>query len=550
MGSAPPRSPRLLLAHALLVLLLVVAATGGVTSASAAFRAPAEGAPAATRDLRVASTAARGRQATLRARAAAKQRAAAKRKAAARKKAAAKRRAAARRKAAAAKRRKALEAARRAVAASPVAVVAPPATQLPTASTPAPTAPAVTSPVVDAGPAADLPAASDRAPSISWGMNPAAELEDFRFDAADDPGLSAIAGVGTQTLRVAAAWRLADESGAASRGEAGASWDWSWMDSIARGAARHGMRWEPFLCYPPPSLSRDETVVCGGPPKTSAPYVRFATAFIDRYGSGGTFWRANPGLPNLPVSTMEIWNEPNLTTAWPEAPGGLGAPEEYADLYRAVRTAVRSRPAGASVTVEFAALAPIPLSLEGPGQYDWDTFLRRGVARLAGSPVDAFGWHPYISGINADDPTKHVYDLVRAFRTTLRQLGRGSVPMIVNEVGVAANYGWMDPSVMPEGSVVLTELQRAAFYAQVIPVLAASNCGITSISPLMFSSDKEIWNVPAAGGDPMDLARYVATIFSLADPQGNLRLSGVAYKLAVAQVQAGLVKANSVRVCG
>ena len=40
------------------------------------------------------------------------------------------------------------------------------------------------------------------------------------------------------------------------------------------------------------------------------------TALIGRYGENGTFWTENPELPQAPVRTWQIWNEPHLRFQW------------------------------------------------------------------------------------------------------------------------------------------------------------------------------------------------------------------------------------------
>ena len=41
-------------------------------------------------------------------------------------------------------------------------------------------------------------------------------------------------------------------------------------------------------------------------------WQRFLTNFVHRYGPEGSFWAAHPNLPYHPVTSYEIWNEPNL----------------------------------------------------------------------------------------------------------------------------------------------------------------------------------------------------------------------------------------------
>ena len=43
-----------------------------------------------------------------------------------------------------------------------------------------------------------------------------------------------------------------------------------------------------------------------------ADYVKGLDTFLTRYGPGGTFFKDNPGVPNRPIMSVELWNEPNF----------------------------------------------------------------------------------------------------------------------------------------------------------------------------------------------------------------------------------------------
>ena len=85
--------------------------------------------------------------------------------------------------------------------------------------------------------------------------------------------------------------------------------DWSFDDQIAGELAAHGLSWLPILDY---SVSWAQSVPGDdhSPPRSDADYAAYAKAFAARYGTGGSFWQTHPSLPALPVSTIEIWNEP------------------------------------------------------------------------------------------------------------------------------------------------------------------------------------------------------------------------------------------------
>ena len=51
-------------------------------------------------------------------------------------------------------------------------------------------------------------------------------------------------------------------------------------------------------------------------------------SWVSRYGPGGLFWKLRPFVPDRPVRSWQIWNEPNLDKYWEPAPSAEG----YADL--------------------------------------------------------------------------------------------------------------------------------------------------------------------------------------------------------------------------
>ena len=52
------------------------------------------------------------------------------------------------------------------------------------------------------------------------------------------------------------------------------------------------------------------------PPASNATFAAYATAFMKRYGPHGAFWKANPKLHQVPVTNVEVWNEPDNVNDW------------------------------------------------------------------------------------------------------------------------------------------------------------------------------------------------------------------------------------------
>ena len=107
--------------------------------------------------------------------------------------------------------------------------------------------------------------------------------------------------------------------------------------------AGHHLQWQPILDYTPKwqqTIPGDDKSA----PKSNDAFAQFAAAFAARYGPGGTFWSVHPELPNLPVRTYEIWNEPN-GTFWTPQPD----PAAYADLFVRAADAIHGNDQSATV---------------------------------------------------------------------------------------------------------------------------------------------------------------------------------------------------------
>ena len=61
---------------------------------------------------------------------------------------------------------------------------------------------------------------------------------------------------------------------------------------------------------------------------------------IKRYGSGGTIWKENPSAQSLPITYVEVWNEPNIEFL--EPPEGMLRDEMYFNLLKIAYEEVKS----------------------------------------------------------------------------------------------------------------------------------------------------------------------------------------------------------------
>jgi hypothetical protein len=238
------------------------------------------------------------------------------------------------------------------------------------------------------------------------------------------PMLGRLGEGGVGTLRVNLAWGYVQAG-------PGAPYDWSHYDPVVADAARNGIRvlatvysspgWaEPSPEYPP----------LGG----ALPGFRsFVAAAAERYGTGGSFWRAHPDLPSLPVTDWQLWNEPNFSLFWRPAPDAHG----YVELLRGFSAAIRQ--ADHSARVLLGGLFPRPRS--GPPMQSFLADLYRAGARQW---FDAAAVHAY-----AATPDE-VLQRVRELRGVMRRFGDAEKPIWITEVGWASGGAPSGLTVGPE----------------------------------------------------------------------------------------------------
>jgi hypothetical protein len=220
-------------------------------------------------------------------------------------------------------------------------------------------------------------------------------------------------------------------------------YDWRYDDLIASEMASARLHWEPTLAFAPRWAEghhsnvlhlQSGNVIANLPPAHFASLVAYATAFMRRYGPNGVFWQDNPTIPYVPVSTVEVWNEPDNIHDW-----GTGINlSDYARMYEAVRTAVHRVYSRARVTT---------------GGLAWtESSLPRLLKAFRGKPLDVVAIHPY--GATPSQSIKVARDAL----ADMRRYGRGRTPVSANE------YGWTS---MPHrwGSTNPRHVKRYAYEA-------------------------------------------------------------------------------------
>jgi hypothetical protein len=194
----------------------------------------------------------------------------------------------------------------------------------------------------------------------------------------DVAGLGAQARLGVGIVRQPFDWSRVEQS----PGE----FDWSAYDGYVAEAAAAGVSVMPVLARPPdfrssrPADSRSRAMY---PPSSNADYADYVGAAVRRYGPDGSFWRAHPEVPYLPIHAWQVWNEPNIPNFWRS---GVNA-KAYVRLLRAGARAIRSADPGAEVVA-----AGLPNSNLGAPFLEYLDQMYRAGAR---GVFDTLAIHPY-----------------------------------------------------------------------------------------------------------------------------------------------------------
>jgi hypothetical protein len=257
------------------------------------------------------------------------------------------------------------------------------------------------------------------------------------------------------------------------------TYNWAYDDMIAGEMAQAHLRWEPTLEFTPrwAQAHRSNRIrvehgifITPLPPAHNSDFAAYATAFMRRYGARGIFWTTNRTLPYVPVSTVEVWNEPDNTHTW----GPDINLQDYAGMYEAVRSAIRRVTHGVRVVT---------------GGLAWtQSSLPRLLKAFRGKPLDAVAVHPY-----GATPQATVASARNAI-AQMRRYDRGSTPLLANE------YGWTSQRDT-WGSTRAQHVNGYVYQA----LLGLSKLRLTEILPFE-------WTDPSWGLSGGSYARAVARI--------------------------------------
>ncbi len=225
-----------------------------------------------------------------------------------------------------------------------------------------------------------------------------------------------IANAGVGTLRQTFDWQYLRK---------GDTFNWDILDHYIGGAAERGIKIIPVLFNPPTELTTTPAVgALRGFYPTADPNAigAYGAQLAARYGTRGSFWDQHPGIERHPITTWQIWNEPNLPVYWRPHLSPKGYARMLCGAYRqikAVDPAAEIATAGLPKSHIRSSMWPskfVPRVMRAGGRGCFDTV-----------------------ALNAYAPTgKGVVKLVSRFRRLLNKLGARKVGLRVTE------FGWAD----------------------------------------------------------------------------------------------------------
>ena len=205
------------------------------------------------------------------------------------------------------------------------------------------------------------------------------------------------------------------------------SFDWSQPDKVIGSLARHGIRTVPFAwgsplwVRPGPSRPPVNTTVA------QTAWKSFLRAAVARYGPGGSYWangyrqRYGANATPYPITSWQIWNEPNLKKYFDPGRTTAHGVNQYAQLVKISHEAIKSRDPQARVVLA---------GMYGNGSVTaWDYL--RGLYKISGfkSDFDVAALHPY--SIDLDGFRRQIVQ----FRAVMTNQGDGATPLWISEFG-------------------------------------------------------------------------------------------------------------------
>lgn len=196
---------------------------------------------------------------------------------------------------------------------------------------------------------------------------------------------------------------------------------WGYMDHEVRLAAEHGMEIFPFLVNSPKWVAAEGIDLPVAKAWQRRAWASFVRAVVNRYGTGGAYWREEADVPYVPMRRFEIWNEQNIVTfaSDPE-------PKRFATLIRIAGRVIHHQQPRAKVIV--GGLFGRPLQVP-PNVASGDFLNRMYEAGKVKRYFDGVALHPYVADARA------MASQLRNLRRIMRAHHDAKTPLYLTELG-------------------------------------------------------------------------------------------------------------------
>jgi polysaccharide biosynthesis protein PslG len=209
--------------------------------------------------------------------------------------------------------------------------------------------------------------------------------------------------------------------------QAGVCCNWSSVDFKVGAAAANGIQTLPYV-YGTPGWVDNPGVAPITTKADQRAWKGFLTAFVQRYGPGGTYWTdpslyqaQHPDATPVPVKAVQIWNEQNSPVFWHPRPD----PAQYGQLLKISHDAIQA--ADPSIKILDGGMFFSP---DKPTAIHADRFLQR-LYEIKGvkQAFDIAAIHPYAGDIGG------VQAQIELMRKVMKKAGDGSKQLWVTEIG-------------------------------------------------------------------------------------------------------------------
>jgi hypothetical protein len=199
--------------------------------------------------------------------------------------------------------------------------------------------------------------------------------------------------------------------------------NWSSLDQVIGSLANHGIRVMPVMTGTPRWAGRTYGTAPVQSRVARNGWRRFLEASVNRYGPGGDYW-TNPALyrsshpdgPIRPITTWQIWNEPNLRKGAQHV-----QPGSYVRLMKISHRSIHKADPKAKIL-----LGGMPGYVRTKAWvYLTKLYNHRGFKRT----FDAVAVHPYAGDVGP------VFIQLRTMRRVMRRHGDGKAPLWITELG-------------------------------------------------------------------------------------------------------------------